>query len=191
VASSDIGLGNTVQENYLRWQTWPAAAAGASCIRNSERPDAIRDLTGSIARAPFSSADPIRKSKLIKANGSGYMAAILPSGMRTISGKSRPRPQPADSSCSTLMSTSFALTATRWRKRARASRTIPARTFCTTCALYNVRGLAIDQTVEEKNGQRVVVGKTATELVPHQQRRSRFRVFVGSVELIRCLTCLG
>jgi hypothetical protein len=54
-----------------------------------------------------------------------------------------------------------------------------------------VRGLAIDQTVEEKNGQRVVVGKTATELVPHQQRRSRFRVFVGSVELIRCLTCLG
>jgi pilus assembly protein CpaB len=68
---------------------------------------------------------------------------------------------------------------------------IPARTFCTTCALYNVRGLAIDQTVEEKNGQRVVVGKTATELVPHQQRRSRFRVFVGSVELIRCLTCLG
>jgi pilus assembly protein CpaB len=85
VASSDIGLGNTVQENYLRWQTWPAAAAGASCIRNSERPDAIRDLTGSIARAPFSSADPIRKSKLIKANGSGYMAAILPSGMRVIS----------------------------------------------------------------------------------------------------------
>src|SRR5262249_9515833 len=35
--------------------------------------------------------------------------------------------------------------------------------------LTNVRVLAIDQTVEEKNGQRVGVGKTATlELAPHQ-----------------------
>jgi pilus assembly protein CpaB len=35
--------------------------------------------------------------------------------------------------------------------------------------LANVRVLAIDQTVEEKNGQRVVVGKTATlEMSPRQ-----------------------
>ena len=35
--------------------------------------------------------------------------------------------------------------------------------------LSNVRVLAIDQTVEEKNGLRVVVGKTATlELAPRQ-----------------------
>ena len=35
--------------------------------------------------------------------------------------------------------------------------------------LSNIRILAIDQTVEDKNGQRVVVGKTATlELAPHQ-----------------------
>jgi pilus assembly protein CpaB len=35
--------------------------------------------------------------------------------------------------------------------------------------LTNVRVLAIDQTVEEKNGQRVVVGKTATlEMTPRQ-----------------------
>jgi pilus assembly protein CpaB len=35
--------------------------------------------------------------------------------------------------------------------------------------LTNVRVLAIDQTVEEKNGQRVVVGKTATVEVTPQQ----------------------
>ncbi len=35
--------------------------------------------------------------------------------------------------------------------------------------LTNIRVLAIDQTVEEKNGQKVVVGKTATlELKPRQ-----------------------
>src|SRR5271166_3499336 len=85
IANSDIGLGNTVSERDLRWQTWPAAAAGASFIRKSERPEAIAELAGSIARAPFSSGEPIRESKLIKANGSGYMAAILPSGMHAIS----------------------------------------------------------------------------------------------------------
>ena len=38
--------------------------------------------------------------------------------------------------------------------------------------LSNVRVLAMDQTVEEKNGQRVVVGKTATlELGPRQAER--------------------
>jgi pilus assembly protein CpaB len=35
--------------------------------------------------------------------------------------------------------------------------------------LRNVRVLAIDQTVQEKDGQKVVVGKTATlELTPYQ-----------------------
>ena len=35
--------------------------------------------------------------------------------------------------------------------------------------LSNIRVLAIDQTIEEKNGQKVVVGKTATlELKPEQ-----------------------
>ena len=49
--------------------------------------------------------------------------------------------------------------------------------------LGNVRVLAIDQAVEEKNGQKVVVGKTATlELSPRQSetlelahRSARFR----------------
>ena len=43
--------------------------------------------------------------------------------------------------------------------------------------LTNVRVLAIDQTVEEKNGQKVVIGKTATlELTPARRpKRSRCR----------------
>jgi pilus assembly protein CpaB len=56
IANSDIGLGNAVLEQNLRWQTWPADAAGPNFIRKSERPQAIRDLAGSIARAPFPQA---------------------------------------------------------------------------------------------------------------------------------------
>ena len=85
VAKSDIGLGQSVASDDLLWQTWPAASASNSFIRRSERPDATKEVTGSIARAPFIAGEPIREPKLVKANGSGFMAAILPTGMRAIS----------------------------------------------------------------------------------------------------------
>src|SRR6266851_5710015 len=85
IANGDIGLGSTVSAPDLRWQVWPTASAGSSFLRKSERPDAINELAGSIARTSFAAGEPIRESKLIKTKGSGYMAAILPSGMRAIS----------------------------------------------------------------------------------------------------------
>jgi pilus assembly protein CpaB len=50
--------------------------------------------------------------------------------------------------------------------------------------LTNVRVLAIDQTVEEKNGQRVVVGKTATlELTPRQTETLALSRQLGTLSL--------
>src|SRR5580693_2117100 len=78
VAKSDIGLGQTVAPEDLQWQTWPAATASNSFIRRNDRPDATAQVAGSIARSPFIAGEPIREAKLVKANGSGFMAAILP-----------------------------------------------------------------------------------------------------------------
>ena len=69
----------------LKWQMWPTAAAGPSMIRKTDKPNAIEELAGSIARGTFSTGEPIQEAKLIKASGSGYMAAVLPKGMRAIS----------------------------------------------------------------------------------------------------------
>lgn len=69
----------------LLWQTWPAASASRGFIRRSDRPQALQELVGSIARAPFITREPILEQKLVKADGSGFMAAILPSGMRAVS----------------------------------------------------------------------------------------------------------
>src|ERR1017187_7475591 len=85
VAKSDIGLGQSVTAEDLQWQTWPAATASNSFIRRNERPDATTQIAGSIARAPFIAGEPIREAKLVKADGSGFMAAILPTGMRAVS----------------------------------------------------------------------------------------------------------
>ena len=60
-------------------------ARAATFIRRSDRPDASNQIAGSIARAPFIAGEPIREQKLVKADGSGFMAAILPTGMRAVS----------------------------------------------------------------------------------------------------------
>src|SRR6202045_3314186 len=85
VAKSDIGLGQTVTPEDMQWQTWPAATVSNSFIRRNERPDATSQVAGSIARAAFIAGEPIREPKLVKAPGSGFMAAILPTGMRAVS----------------------------------------------------------------------------------------------------------
>jgi pilus assembly protein CpaB len=158
VANTEIGMGSSVPAEDLRWQTWPAVAASANFIRKSERPDAITQLAGSIARAPFSDGEPIREAKLIHANGSGYMAAILPTGMRAVSTDISPE---TGAGGFILPNDHVDVILTRRDRDAeQANGGIEAHVAETI--LTNVRVLAIDQTVEEKNGQRVVVGKTAT-----------------------------
>jgi pilus assembly protein CpaB len=164
VAASDIGLGNKVSAQELRWQTWPAAAAGANFIRKSERPDAINLLAGSIARAPFAAGEPIREAKLIKGPGSGYMAAILPEGMRAISVEISP-----ETGAGGFILPNDHVDVILTRRDKAAEKAAGTEVHVSEVILNNVRVLAIDQTVEEKNGQRVVVGKTATlELAPRQ-----------------------
>src|SRR5512135_22925 len=61
VAKSDIAVGQTLTENDMQWQTWPAATASNSFVRRNERPDATTQLAGSMARSPFIAGEPIRE----------------------------------------------------------------------------------------------------------------------------------
>jgi pilus assembly protein CpaB len=83
VARKDINIGQTI--SAAEWIAWPTTAANPLYVRRADRPDAIEQLAGSIARVPIASGEPLREGKLINAKGPGYMAAILPSGMRAVS----------------------------------------------------------------------------------------------------------
>ena len=164
IANVDIGMGHAVSDQELRWQTWPTAAAGPNFIRKGDRPDAIEQLAGSIARQPFSAGEPIREIKLIRAKGSGYMAAILPAGMRAISTEIS-----AETGAGGFILPNDHVDVILSRRDKEAEKASGVEVYTSEIFLSNVRVLAIDQTVEEKNGQRVVVGKTATlELAPQQ-----------------------
>jgi pilus assembly protein CpaB len=163
IAKNDIPMGTSVSAGDFQWQAWPAATTGSTYIIRRDRPNAEEELANSITRAPFTAGEPIRDTKLIKANGSGYMAAILPPGMRAVSTEISPE---TGAGGFILPNDRVDVIMTRRDRNADNRNT---ESSSSETILTNVRVLAIDQTVEEKNGQRVVVGKTATlELTPRQ-----------------------
>jgi pilus assembly protein CpaB len=164
IAKSDIGMGTAIASQDLAWQAWPSATTGESYITKKDKPNAIEELNGAITRAPFTAGEPIREAKLIRANGAaGYMAAILPSGMRAVS--TEISPETGAGGFILPNDRVDVILSRRPTDNAKAGSASPS----SETILTNVKVLAIDQTVEEKNGQRVVVGKTATlEIAPRQ-----------------------
>jgi len=163
VAKSDIGLGQSVKPEDIQWQTWPAATASNGFIRRTDGADAMKDVLGSIARAPFIAGEPIRQQKLVKANGSGFMAAILPTGMRAISTEISPE---TGAGGFILPNDRVDVILSRREKNPDKG---GADIVNSEILLTNVRVLAIDQAPKEKDGANALVGKTVTlELKPEQ-----------------------
>ncbi len=165
VAKNDINLGQTVKADDLQWQVWPASTASNSFIRKSARPDAVKELTGAIVRSAMMAGEPIRDAKLVKADGAGFMAAILPSGMRAVSTEIAPETAAGGF---ILPNDRVDVLMTRRIKNPDPRGNMPD-IVVTEVVVRNVRVLAIDQAPKEKDGQNAVVGKTVTlELKPEQ-----------------------
>jgi pilus assembly protein CpaB len=164
VAKADIGLGQSVTPDDLQWQTWPMATASNNFIRRNDRPDAATQIAGSIARAPFITGEPIREPKLVRANGSGFMAAILPAGMRAVSTEISP-----ETAAGGFILPNDRVDVILSKHDKNPDRPGAPDTVNSEIILANVRVLAIDQAPKEKDGQNAVVGKTVTlELKPEQ-----------------------
>ena len=175
IAKSDLPRGQTLSPNDVSWQAWPASTAAGNFIRKNDRPKAVENLAGMIVRAPFVAGEPIREVKLVNAKGSGFMAAILPSGMRAVSTQITPETGAGG----------FILPNDRVDViMTPRSRDDSGGQRMSETILRNIRVLAIDQTVEEKNGQKVVVGKTATlELTPGQAETLALSHQIGLLSL--------
>ncbi|MEM7464406.1 MAG: Flp pilus assembly protein CpaB [Pseudomonadota bacterium] len=159
VASADISLGSSLKPGSIRWQEWPSDAVGRGFVTQASEPDALDSFDGAIARAVFYEGEPIRESKLVRSDR-GYMSAILPSGQRAI----------ATTISTETSAGGFILP--NDRVDVIMTRRHPGSEngdYVTETILENIRVLAIDQTVEEQDGESVVVGETATlQLTPRQ-----------------------
>ncbi len=154
VATRDIGQGQALSDENLRWQRWPEEAVNAAFISRTARPDAIETIKGAVVRSQFVAGEPIRESKLARPE-SGFMSAILPEGKRAVAVRVSAQ-NTAGGFILPNDRVDVIQTVTQSGSQDGQNETV-SRTILT-----NMRVLAIDQTVEESGGEPVVVGKTAT-----------------------------
>jgi pilus assembly protein CpaB len=179
VAKADLSRGQVIGDGDVDWQSWPTAAANPSFIKKPERPDAISQFVGAIVRVPVATGEPIREPAVVFAKGSGFMAAILPKGMRAVSMEVS-----AESAAGGFILPDDHVDVMLTRRDKAAEKVTGVEKYTSESILRNVRVLAIDQAVEEKAGQKVVVGHTATvELTPDQAETLALSRQLGSLSL--------
>jgi len=164
VAKDDLSRGEIIAAHDIGWQPWPAVSANSNFIKKPARPNAIDQFTGAIVRVRVLAGQPIYDPMVVFAKGSGFLAAILPKGMRAVALDISPE---SDAGGFILPEDHVDILLTRHDRA--AEKATGTEKIVTDTILRNVRVLAVDQSVEEKDGQRVVIGKTATvELTPQQ-----------------------
>lgn len=162
VASRRLNRGDVVGSSDLKWTDWPKGSVSEKHITQTGNPKALEDRVGDTVRFIMEEGDPAHENKFVK-EGSGFMAAVLEPGKRAVS---------TTISAGTAAG-GFILPDDRVDVMITRSLTDATgeQFFSTEPVLRNVRVLAIDQEIQEKDGRPVVVGKTATlELTDDQVR---------------------
>jgi len=159
VASGDLAPGTLLTPSSVRWQEWPKANVDSSFITQEANPDLDKVVTGAVVRAPLVSGEPLSTSKIVEhAQGAGFMAAMVTSGMRAIS-----IPITTETGAGGFILPNDRVDVIVTRQISDNPRRFSSRTI-----LNDIRVLAVDQTYEDKD-QKSVLARTATlELSPEQ-----------------------
>ncbi|MDP4022789.1 Flp pilus assembly protein CpaB [Methylobacterium sp. NEAU 140] len=180
VAAADAPMGQVLQPADLRWQSWPNAAISSGFVTRTNSPKALEETVGATVRAPFLAGEPIRAQKLVRPE-SGFMAAILPAGMRAVAIVTDSR---GTNSAGGFILPNDRVDVIRTYRDDAASRASGGDVQLAQTILTDVRVLAVGQLIQEKNGTNVVTGETATlALNPAQAETITLAQKVGSLSL--------
>lgn len=150
VANEGIPMGSSLKQERLAWEEWPQTSLRDSFITRQKSPEALEEYSKQIARSSFFEGEPIRAQKLVKSD-SGYLSAILPAGKRAVA----VRIQAETSAGGFILPNDHVDVIMSYEGKKRNE-------WITETVLTNIRVLAIDQLVEEKDGEKFQVGETAT-----------------------------
>lgn len=163
VAASEIPIGHTVAAGDIAWIDWPAANVPPGVIRRDEAPEAEKDLVGQVARFAILAQEPVRRERLIRTDGTGFLSAVLPQGMRAMAISTDSRG--ANTAGGFILPNDRVDVLRTYSEGKKGD----IEVYATETLVQNVRVLAIGQNVQERNGEKVVIGETATlELDPRQ-----------------------
>lgn len=177
VARHDLTIGERLTPSAMEWQEWPSANVADAFISETGTPEALRDYDQGIVTAPIYAGEPIR-APIIATAGRGFMSAILPSGRRAVSIRVEAEARAAGF---ILPNDRIDVILTRIERGTSAD---GGDLFTSETILQNVRVLAIDQTFEERDGEKFVSGEIATlELSPGESELIALANEMGQLSL--------
>ena len=82
VAAKDINIGERLTGLSVEWRDWPRDNVAGFMITREARPDAIREIEGSRARAPIILGEPIAERRILAAKDGNLMSSLVREGLR-------------------------------------------------------------------------------------------------------------
>ena len=166
VAALDVPMGTQIGDASVVWQIWPVAGISDEMITKSRDPKVLSNIKGLMTRAAFLRGEPIRLDKLVQGGPGGFMAAILPGGMRAVAIKIDTA---GDAEAGGFILPNDRVDVLRIYRDEEATKVRGKEVLNVQTILANVRVLAIGQAVEPDSHKEAVTGGNATlELDPTQ-----------------------
>lgn len=158
VAGANLPVGSRLTEESMRWQGFPESGVVEGFITEANRPKAMEEFKNAIVRLPIFEGEPIRPEKIADANSS-ILSSLLPSGKQAVATEI------------TVSTSAGGFILPNDRVDVIMVKKVEDNSFQTESILTNIRVLAIDQQIQEKDEEKTVVGTTATlELNPDQAK---------------------
>ncbi len=182
VAAHELSFGAVVQPMDLAWHDWPKDDSMPGVIRKSDSPNAINDVKDSVVRGSFLAGEPIRREKLFKGGGSGYLSAMLTPGYRAVAISIEGS---GTTTAGNFILPNDRVDVIRIYRDDDGPKTGNGDSYVAKTLVTNVRVLAIGQNAQDKGGKAYATGATATlELTPEQAESIILAQRVGQLSLV-------
>ena len=181
VAAQDVPFGDMVQQGDLRWQSWPKNGAPPGAILETEDPRAASEFNGWLVRSHLSEGEPVSRDRLIEPGKAGFMAALLPSGMRAVAISIEPQ---GGTTAGNFILPGDHVDVIHTFKDDDVARASGGDGMVSETILRNVRVLAIGTSIQKPGKEPVIGGSNATlELTPGQVEQIILAQRVGQLSL--------
>ncbi len=187
VASGDLKTGAELNNENMRWQSWPEGAVFSGAIVRKEDEEPADVVEGRLAR-PVADAEPIIESVLVKKEGT-FLAAALEPGMRAVAievdaGKMAGGFIGPGDFVDVVMVYKMTIKPEKGDTLAKQVVDFNLDKYAVETVLQNVRVLAIDQTAK-RDDEQVKVGRTVTLAVSQlQSERLTLASEMGDLTLV-------
>lgn len=189
VAAKDLKIGQELKDGDIRWQPWPKTSLFPGAVRQLDGQPAKEALEGRLARN-IAKGEPVMKSALLGQSKGNFVSASLEPGMRAMAIEVKAHSMVAGF----VGPGDYVDVILTYKENVRVADEDPniqnaielnLDNTATETILQNVKVLAVDQSAERPEEDKIKPGKTVTLAVSAQDaERLTLAADVGSLNLV-------